>query len=264
MGFVSDVVTLRWLPGMTSQKKRTSNPNRRNRPPQRRQSTRTRQSSTKTYRPTTSTAYDMDTTDTYDADVDTGDTTSVATTTVSGYSAGRTGSRLPRTTQGGRCKSCAGNSEPNPYYTTGATTVDVADNSQPDSVDRMMMRCGANSAGMAELPVGRNRMCVEDYPRVYAQHGCTAMAPGQGPNAPTRDTTYGYPLRCNTNRDKHYAFIPPSEQFPEGAAEAFNKQLDASEGSFEDGHFEVVDTSHDDAPIKGVDGYYDCPSCERM
>jgi hypothetical protein len=102
-----------------------------------------------------------------------------------------------------------------------------------------------------------NRICARDIPRVYASYGGKVMAPASGPNEITRDTSYAKVLYTNRINSALYSFPDPNESFPKGAGQAFNKQLAASEYNFDDGYFDVINTSHDDSVMKGRDGYYD-------
>jgi hypothetical protein len=112
-------------------------------------------------------------------------------------------------------------------------------------------------SGSNMLPDPVDRLCATDIPRVYNMQNCVAMAPAPGPTGLTRDTSYAKVLYTNRNDSALYSFPDPGDMYPKGAAQAYNKQLFMSGGGFEDDHFQVINTSHDDSAVKGTYGYYD-------
>jgi hypothetical protein len=125
------------------------------------------------------------------------------------------------------------------------------------------MACPMGSNGRNMLPDPTDRLCAADVPRVYSEKNCRALAPATGPTELTRHSSYGQVLYGNRNDAALYAFPDVQEMFPKGAGHAYQSQLQNSENSFEDGHFEFINTSHDDSMIKSPSGYYDacCHAC---
>lgn len=103
----------------------------------------------------------------------------------------------------------------------------------------------------------KDRLCSVDCPRVYNTYNNKIMAPAPGPNTVTKDSSYGKYLYHNRIEDSIYAFPPPEDHYPQGAVEAWNMELSQTDGSFEDDHFSIINTSHDDSAVKGEFGYYD-------